>query len=373
MGKQRGGVLFTTTIAESTEAFVNPVARELHDRGHLITLVTGDRIPRAPFPHLPIVIPMNRRTAPASDLHTLKEWTSLLRTLRPNLVVAGTPKASLLALAAARLASVPSRVYILHGAVWDGATGARRIALEAAERTSLVNATHTIAVSNSLARLVSTRRLARTRPEVVGSGSFCGVDTSRFRPELTKRRPGLICYVGRLNRDKGIDVLHRTFNRIRSGHPEARLQVIGSVDDSAPADSRTLREMAEDPAITMTGYVADVASQLQQADILLFPTKREGIGQVALEAQSCGVPVVSWRVTGIIDAVRDGFTGSLVSYGDEDSLARAATFILENANERMRLSSNARRWILDEFQQVNVASANATRLEHLALMRERRS
>lgn len=359
-------IVFATTAAMTTEAFIQPVARELVSRGHRIHLVSGDRPPQV---NLPIgsttVLPMARSISAVLDLRALVTWVSFLRELRPQMVVAGTPKASLLAMLGSRIAGVPARVYVIHGAVWDGASGLRRHVLEAAERVTLDASTSQIAVSDSLARMVQARGLARRAPQVLGSGSFCGVDVDRFSPapQHPTERPTMI-FIGRLHRDKGVDALLRVLQRVRA-HVDARLLVVGSLDETMPPDDATMRALHQSEHVEWVGEQVDVVPFLRKADLLLFPTRREGLPQVPLEAQACAVPVVSWRATGVIDAVRDGFTGVLVPFADEVALADAATDLLRNEASRTEMARNARMWAEARFSEPMVAARNADFLEAL--------
>ena len=350
-------VLFCTTV-DGSMPFVYPVAAQIAERGYTVHLIAGDSAPRGDFPHSSSMIPMTRGIDLRSDANAIQAWLSELRRIRPRMIVAGTPKASLLSLSAAKITRVPTRLYVLHGAVWDGRGGAGGRVLREAERATIAASTHQLAVSDSLARLVYLRGLSRTMPTVLGSGSYVGVDIDRFAPSRTATAsPAVMCFVGRLNRDKGIDVLLRTLDRVRE-HVDATLTVVGGVDTSAPPSKATLRSLTQHPFVHWVGEVSDVSKYLREAAILLFPTAREGLSQVALEAQASGVPVVSWRVTGVLDAVRDGFTGILVPFGDEVELARAATSLLTDKQLHWRMSSNARDWAVTRFARDSVVSVN---------------
>lgn len=363
-------VTFTTTIAATTEAFVNPVAAQLAARGHCVQLITGDREPEADYAHTSAVLPMHRGMSPSADVNSLWRWVSHLRSTRPRMIVAGTPKASLLGLTAARIAGVPARVYVIHGAVWDGASGHRRRILEAADRAAIASSTHQLAVSDSLARLIYARGLSPRMPTVVGSGSLSGVDVQAFSPgDSTERSRTQMCFIGRLNRDKGVDVLIRTLDRVRE-QVDASLTVVGGIDTSAPPHPATLAALERHPHVNWVGEVSDVRPFLRQSSVLLFPTSREGLGQVVLEAQACGVPVVAWRVTGVIDAVRDGFTGILVPFGDEEGLAASAVTLLASPDLHREMASNGRRWVVDRFERGSVVKSNVGLLEKFILSNE---
>ncbi len=351
-------VVFSTTVAGSMESFVNPIARKLAEAGDVVTLISGDRPVEADFEHNSVVIPMARTIAIRHDAASLREWVRFLRSYKPDAIVAGTPKASLLSLSAARLARVPTRIYVIHGAVWDTATGSRRKVLEGCERLTLASATSKLAVSSSLADLIMKRNLTTRHPDVLGRGSFCGVDTRHFKPETTPTDSSNLCFVGRLNQDKGVDALLRIFDRIRNS-VDATLTLVGRLDDSAPADEASVSRIKNDPNINWVGEVTDVRPYLQKADLLLLPTAREGLPQVALEAQACGVPVLSWRVTGVVDAVEDGRTGRLLNFGDEEAFANTAIELMQKTDSRAQMGRNAREFVVNEFDQQIVAERTA--------------
>jgi lipopolysaccharide/colanic/teichoic acid biosynthesis glycosyltransferase len=85
-------------------------------------------------------------------------------------------------------------------------------------------------------------------------------------------------------------------------------------------------------------------------DVFAFPTYREGFGNVALEANAAGKPVVAFRATGATDAVIDGVTGVLVPVGDSGALARALEMVLKDERLAAELGSAGRERVLREFR-----------------------
>jgi len=90
------------------------------------------------------------------------------------------------------------------------------------------------------------------------------------------------------------------------------------------------------------------------ADVLVVPSLQENLPNTAVEAISCGTPVVGFAVGGIPDIVRPGLTGSLARPGDAGDLRRAITELLNNQNRKV-MSESCRRIALQEYSLENQA------------------
>ena len=100
---------------------------------------------------------------------------------------------------------------------------------------------------------------------------------------------------------------------------------------------------------------ADVIKIVQSAAVMAAPCiigkdgNRDGMPTVLLESMALGTPCVSTDVTGIPECIRDGQTGLIVAQHDAEKLAAAIERLLDDANLRVRLATNARRLIEQEF------------------------
>jgi glycosyltransferase involved in cell wall biosynthesis len=86
-------------------------------------------------------------------------------------------------------------------------------------------------------------------------------------------------------------------------------------------------------------------------DVLLFASYREGLPNVPLEAAACELPTVGYRVTGVVDAVADGVTGTLAPPKDADSLGAALARYVSDASLRRAHGEAARRRVVERFTQ----------------------
>lgn len=170
-----------------------------------------------------------------------------------------------------------------------------------------------------------------------------GVDRSRFSPDGVRapRDAGaalLVC-VGRLSEQKGQDVAIRALARLRDR--TARLRLVG--DESAPGERRRLEVLATSlgvaDRIEWRGEVADPAPELRAADVVIAPSRWEGMSLVFLEAMACGAALVVSDVAGseiLVDA------GVIVPPDDPQTLAEAVDALLDDSDRRIRLGEAAR-------------------------------
>jgi glycosyltransferase involved in cell wall biosynthesis len=151
-----------------------------------------------------------------------------------------------------------------------------------------------------------------------------GVDLTRFAPgdaaarDAARRRLGLdagplaVC-VGRLSRQKGQDLLVAAWPAVRSAVPEARLALVGagSLDSEPPA------------GVVLAGEQPDVRPWLHAADVVVAPSRWEGLALGVLEAMASARSVVAADVDGMREALGDGEAGALVAAGDLSALRDA--------------------------------------------------
>lgn len=142
--------------------------------------------------------------------------------------------------------------------------------------------------------------------------------------------------VGRLERQKGLDVAVRALVALRDAHPDAQLVVLGA--GSLRDELRRLAlQLGVDGAVHLPGRVGDVRTWLERAELLVHPARWEGFGLALLEAMLCARPVVATRVSSIPEVVADGETGLLVEPDDAAALAGAIGALLDSPDRARAL------------------------------------
>lgn len=308
-------------------------------------------------------IPMMRRISPWCDLIAIARMFALFRGEHPDIVHAHTPKATLLAMLAARMARVPCRICHLHGLPHSTATGTLRFILLWSTKIPALLATQVASVSYSVeASAIDERICGAGKSLVFENGSSNGVDAmDRFNPEKHTRMDGIrvlgieenalvIGFAGRLVRDKGVVDLHRAWAQIREDIPNSYLLIAGDRDVRDALPEAVLKSLQSDPRVKMLGHFSEMPAFYAGLDLFVLPTYREGMPTVILEAAAMGIPTVASRCVGCVDAVVDGVTGTLVPPGDPVALADAIRKYFNNPDLRRQHGARARARVLRDFR-----------------------
>ena len=328
-------VVFVSTHPMTPDRFQRGQLRWLAERGYDITVLTapGDDLDRLADREGVSVcpVPMARTIRPPEDLIALIRVVLALRRLRPDVVVAGTAKGSLLGVFGARAAGVPIVVYHLRGLRLETTQGGLRVLLTALEAATARTADRVWCNAPSLrARYLADRFAAPEDCVVLGSGTSNGVRAERFTVQPGQRaaeraRWGIpddafvVGFVGRFAADKGFEELWDAFAAL----PGCWLLLVGDWDDTDPVPEAVANALRAHRSVVVTGMLADPAPVYAAMDVFAFPSRREGFPNAPLEAAAAHLPVVGARVTGTVDAVVDGVTGTLVPPRDALSLASA--------------------------------------------------
>ena len=173
-----------------------------------------------------------------------------------------------------------------------------------------------------------------------------GVDISRFAPDgpvATRTDEPLLVSVGRLSYQRGPDTAVAALALMRT--PEARLRLVGEGDD-LPSIERQVRALGLTARVELPGFRPDPAPDLRAADVVMIPSRYDGMALVLLEAMACGAAIVATDVAGA--SALDG-AGILVPPADPEALAAAADELLADANRRQSLGRAARTRVVQHY------------------------
>ena len=179
-----------------------------------------------------------------------------------------------------------------------------------------------------------------------------GLDTELFHPDrrdpLFFEKFGAIngevrlLYVGRVSREKDLDVLAAAYRRLRDQHLPIQLLVVG---DGPYSDALAMSL----PEAIFTGYLTgkELATAYASADVFVFPSTTDTFGNVILEAQACGLPVVVSDSGGPKELVEDRANGLITKSHDAEDFARAIRTLVTDSALRQRMATAARNSVTD--------------------------
>jgi len=180
-----------------------------------------------------------------------------------------------------------------------------------------------------------------------------GLDTELFNP--ARRDPAFwekygaatngevrLLYVGRISREKDLDVLANAYRRLREEGLSVQLFVVGHGPYSQ-ALSETL------PDAVFTGYLTglELATAYASADVFAFPSTTDTFGNVIIEAQASGVPVVVSDSGGPKELVNDKTNGLVTKSHDVEDFTRAMRALIVDPALRERMGDCARQSVID--------------------------
>ncbi len=166
----------------------------------------------------------------------------------------------------------------------------------------------------------------------------------RFRKKWGVRGKYVVGYLGKISRDKGLDILLSILPVLKSRGVEV---VVGG--EVRREKDRDLLEGLRKGGAILTGWVRDLPLFYSSLDLFFFPTREESFGRVAVEAQACGIPVVGCRTGGVREVVREGETGFLFMPEDTEGALRKIFYVLENPSLKEKMGRRGREWVRRKF------------------------
>jgi glycosyltransferase involved in cell wall biosynthesis len=208
-----------------------------------------------------------------------------------------------------------------------------------------------------LAMGVAAGRIARIPNGVEAPAGRSAAEAAALRQALgVDPHARVAVYLGRLIPDKGLAWLLRAWADVVPAEPESHLLIVGDGPDGA-----RLRDLADRLGITdsvsFLGHRTDVAALLGIADVLVHPSRSEGMSNAVLEGMSHGLAIVASDVPGNRALVEPGREGLLVPYEDGPALTAALRALLGDADLRHRLGREAAAVSASTFSLDAVATA----------------
>lgn len=147
--------------------------------------------------------------------------------------------------------------------------------------------------------------------------------------------------VGRLNREKGFDYLIEAWNLVHCQHPDWKLKIYGEGDIRSILQSQ-INTYGLQNSVCLEGNTSQILGKYLEASMFILSSRSEGFPLACLEALASGLPIVSFKLTGVQDLIKNERNGYLIErMGDTKSMANAISELMKNENRRQTFGANS--------------------------------
>lgn len=339
-----------------------------HRRGHEVTLITGppigpegsllDRAENHGY-RVEILPSMRRAILPASDFLTYLALVRRIRELRPDVVHTHSSKAGILGRWAAAAAGVPAIIHTIHGLAFTASTSALvNRAYKTLERATASRTTKIVCVADAMRDQSLAAHIGRPDQYVT---VYSGMETAPFlNPplprEAVRQQLGLrdeqvaVGTIARLFHLKGHDDLLDLAPALCARWPNLRFLWIG---DGLLRDTfeRRMHQMNLRDRFILTGLVppSRIPELAGAMDVLVHPSRREGLARALPQGSLAGKPVITYDVDGNREAIIEGETGFLVPPFDPRQLGEAIDRLMPDAALRANMGAAGRAFAVGRF------------------------
>lgn len=287
----------------------------------------------------------------------LRQWTRELRRFRPEILYPWLFHANLLGRIAGRLAGVP---HILSGirvaekrnrwhGWWD-------------RRTNFL-VEKNVCVSRGVATFMEQTvgldpRKTVVIPNAVDGARFEQVTPADLTPFGIPAGSPVLITIGRLEHQKGVDMLLAAVPEITSRFPDVQFLIVGDGPDRSVLEQQA-RRLNVTGRVHFLGRRDDVPALLAASTALVLPSRWEGMPNVVLEAMAAGKPIVASEVEGTAELVSSGINGWLVAPEQPQLLAEAIGGLLSDPEAVHRMGRESQsiyreRFTIDHFVESHV-------------------
>lgn len=329
--------------------------RLLHD-GHEVYAVTPfdeyvDEL-QADGIHL-IEQTMNRRGKnPLQELQLLRDYRRIIKQVLPDMIITYTIKPGIYGGLLARWMKIPYVVNITGLGTAFQKKGMLRTLIVRLWRMALRSAKCVFFENQENAQVFENHGIVAKDKIYVLHGAGVNLDDFPLEAYPTETDVNRFLFIGRVMREKGIDELLCAMEQLHSQYQNITLDVVGWCEEDYEGK---LAELQSQGIIHFHGFQKDVKPYIRQAHAFVLPSYHEGMANTLLEAAAMGRPLITSRIHGCMEAVRDGETGFLCEVKNVQSLVQQMeNFINLSYEQKQQMGQFSHEFVAEHFDKKKV-------------------
>jgi glycosyltransferase involved in cell wall biosynthesis len=332
---------------------------------------------------IPLIIQNNlvREVNPFKDIFTYQDLFNAMRINKYDIVHTHSSKAGILGRWAAKRAGVPIIIHTIHG--WgfhDYMPTILKYLYIYLERLTASFTDTLVAVSNFDIRIGLEEGIGKKQQyELIRSA----IPTAEFKSDHNIRNEirrnfgisdemNIIGNVGRFSQQKNPFDWLKIASEIHKSKKKVHFVLVGDGPLYMEVESR-IESMGLSNNFTITGLRRDVTDLLSIMDIFMITSLWEGLPRTVLQAMVKGIPIISYKVGGIPEIVREGITGYLCDPKDILTMAKRCSLLLNNPLHREEMGKKGQSFVTEEFDLPNMIDQISNLYEKLILKKIKKS
>jgi len=298
---------------------------------------------------------LDRRSMnPFKDLNLVKQYETIVKKIRPNIIISYTIKPNIYGSYVAKKYKIP--IIITVTGLGSGFNNNNtKWLVERMYRHACKNA-YTIFFQNEANyNYFIENKIAKKDKSKIIPGS--GVNLEKFKPMEKTKEDGIVrfLFIGRIMKEKGIEEYLKAAEYIADKYSNVEFQILGSFEEEKYKEIILNNNNSK---IKYLGVSYDVRNEIKEIDCIINPTYHEGMSNVLLEGAAMAKPLLASNVPGCREIVDNGVNGYLFEPKNETSLIKTIEkFLSQNESDRIRMGIASRQKVERTFDKNLVIDA----------------
>lgn len=305
--------------------------------------------------------PVDRRGInPVTDFALFLRYRRMLRCVNPDLVITYTIKPNIYGGIACQISHVPYASNITGLGTAFQSPGMMRRFVTALYKLAMRNAKTVFFENEENRDVFLSARIIQKEQSCLLNGAGVNLEHYVPAPYPMDEKETRFLFIGRVMKEKGIEELFTAMERLHSEHIPCTLDVLGSCEEDYAA---LMARYEKSGWLHYHGYQKDVRPFIARAHCFVLPSWHEGMANTNLECAAMGRPVITSRIHGCMEAVKEGESGFLCESKNPESLYQAMRrFLSLDAVARAVMGKAGRHKMEARFDKKKVVAATLERL-----------
>lgn len=363
-------ILIICNCASGLNTFRGMLIQKLINQGHIVNAIVPKTVDEIEIQNeddlksygcnLFYVLMERRGINPLKDLKLLNDFSQIIKSEKPDLVITYTIKPNVYAGLICRMKNIPYCVNITGLGTAFQSDGLLKKLVIILYKFGIKKA-KTVFFENVENRdTIVNYNIVDKKKTCVLNGA--GVDLEKFKFESYPQQKNEIhfLFIGRVMKEKGIDELFKAAKKIKSQFKNIHFDIVGRFEDDY---KQTILDLSKEGIVEYHGYHNDVRPFIENSHCFVLPSWHEGMANTNLECGAMGRPIITSNIHGCLEAVVDGETGYLVEPRDADDLyEKLKRFIELPYEKKVEMGKASHNHIAEVFDKKKVVENTIERL-----------